>query len=78
MRIIPKEPYKDLHGIITGVNPFNLEERYYLVTNKRTGVIYTRRCPQRTKPFTAAQIASQKQFAENVKNHLYAACRRNK
>ena len=59
MKIVPNCPYKTLHGVVTGINPENPEERYYFRTNKITGIIYAQRCPAR---FTNKQLTNQQSF----------------
>ena len=65
MIVVPNKPFAALSGVITGVNPDNLNERYYFRTNKQTGRVYLKKCPVRgDKPWTPAQIAAQQRFGE--------------
>lgn len=64
MIIIPKEPYKTLHGVVKGINPEDPEMRFYFRTNKVTGDVYACKCPTQTKPPTAAQLAARQRFIE--------------
>ena len=61
MRITPKEPYKTLHGVVTGLNPEKPDMRFYFRTNKVTGEVLACKCPTR---FTAAQLANRQRFGE--------------
>ena len=64
MKIKLRPPIKQLSGVVTGINPDNLNERYYFVTNKQTGQVFLRKCPVNNKPRTEAQLAAQKRFGE--------------
>ena len=64
MKIELNEPFQVMKGVVAGVNPDNVNERYYYCCNKRTGQMYLKRCPTRKHKPTPAQLAARARFIE--------------
>ena len=71
MKIKLTAPYKSMHGQVQGLNPADPEMRFYFRTNKQTGVVWACKCPNQTKPPSAAQLANRARFTQ-----IYAKVRR--
>lgn len=63
MRVELKEPFVALSGVVTGINPDNLNERYYFYTKRKTEKVFLKKCPDQTK-LTTAQKENQQRFGE--------------
>ena len=58
------EPFALMSGVVSGINPENVNERYYFCHNRRTGRMYLKRCPTRKRKPTPAQLAARARFIE--------------
>ena len=63
MIVVLNKPFAALSGVITGVNPENLNERYYFYTNRQTERVFLKKCPNQKK-LTKKQIENQQRFGE--------------
>lgn len=63
MRVELKEPFVALSGVVTGINPDNLNERYYFYTKRQTEKVFLKKCPNQKK-LTKKQIENQQRFGE--------------
>ncbi len=74
MRVTLNEPFEALSGVVTGINPDNLNERYYFYTRRQTNKVFLKKCPKQTKPPTPSQLAARERFKQYIQARKQQAC----